>query len=222
MGTPEMIAWEEPWRKQYPLVVPLRSYLAMLKAYARMLWRTLLPALISCLLILWLVHVYLPDVDLRSSLWFCLSFLPRLFLGLLFVPLGMLYVPVIIHRSAYTFVRPFVEVTRGGVRVPAQFFPFAKVKSIEVVEANGRAWLSLTSGHVRRRLEIPPSVDLPALKTLLQERDQTASKCPKSTNENDSFGRFLLAVLAMLIAGILLIAAFCPLVEWVLCDRFRS
>jgi len=200
MGTPEMIAWEEPWRKQYPLVPPVRSWLARAKACWQRSRRALLISVGPCLLIIWFVHIYVRDVELGSGLWLLLPLLFRLLLFLLLFPLWLHYLTAIGVRCIYPFMSPFVEVTRWGVRAPMQFYSYAKIHSIEVVQAEGRAWLDLAWATGRRRLEIPPSVDLQTLKKLLQERDNTGAKAPKSKNKSDSFGRLMVGMLAAMIA----------------------
>ncbi len=189
---PEMIAWEEPWRDQTPLRVPLRSWLAAWKMVWAELGHPFLLALPPCAIIVWFVRDDLTATQVRQLVWM----VPKLVVLLLVLPAYAYYATALLLRCWYAFSPPFAQVTRAGVRLPLRFIPFSKIEQTDVLEAGGRAWLTLASGRLRLKSEIPSSVDRQALQALLAARDVDATKPIGIKTNYDSLGRLLLAQLA--------------------------
>lgn len=192
MWTPKVIGWEESWRREYPLAVPLRTWVRAWGILFAPNGRPVLLAAIPCALILWIARGYLTTEEWSRVLrLFAVAFVMLLFGG----PVGC-HSLAILFQCIFTFCPPFAEVSRKGVRVSGRFFPYAEIQVIEVAEENGRTWLRFTSGRDQRKSEIPPTVDLAALRDLLAVRDKGAARPSRDGCKYESPARVFGAVLA--------------------------
>lgn len=215
MGSPAIIAWEEPWREQFPLVVPLRAWLRIWPTFWAELGRPALIALPLCGLIIWLVRKDLPAEVTERLIWLP----PKLGLLLMILPVFGYYASALLIRCVYILSPPFAEVSRQGIRVPLRFYPYSKIQTCALVREGEKAWLTFTSGREERKSEIPADVDLAALQSLLDARDAQATNAPVTRSKYVSELRLHLAALTVFAGFVVVSWVFVALAGLIMTGR---
>jgi hypothetical protein len=188
MGMPESVSWIEPYRSQYPLIIPRDVWRRIWDSGLRRFALLLFIGVALWIPIIWSIRNYLPEGDAKRFMWFA----PRVFVLFLILPIWVYYATALLLRTFHAFCPPFVEVSREGIRVPLNFFPFCNIQRVEVVESGARAKLTFSAGRQRRTCELAPHVDVAALRALLDSRDARAVAPPAV--RLDSFWRLQLAI----------------------------